>query len=85
LPCRREYELEDRRVQEGRSTIPEWLTMSEAVSLLDPPHRESPSLTDAARPACSLGLFLVLPAAFIVAATVFVLKFVLSAVVLPRW
>jgi hypothetical protein len=61
------------------------LTISEAVNLLDAPYHESPHLIDTARPAFSYGLFLLLPAAFVVAASVFVVRFVLPTITLPRW
>ena len=72
-------------MEEGRSTVPEWLTMAEAISLLDPPHREAPCLIENARPSCSYGLLLLIPAGLMIGATVFVLKFVLPTIVLPRW
>ena len=42
-----------------RSTLPEWLTTEDAVSLLDAPYREAPSLIDTARAPFALGLLLV--------------------------
>ena len=42
-----------------RSTILEWLTTEDAISLLDAPHREAPSLIDTARAPFALGLLLV--------------------------
>ena len=65
-----------------RSTSPDWLTTMDAVSVLDAPHRASPSLLDTASPPFAFGLLLVL-AILIIAGMSGVVSTVTALLTLP--
>ena len=67
-----------------QSTIPEWLTTEDAISTLDAPYRESPSLIDTARAPFALGLLLV-PALLIIAGIAGMVHSVTRFFSFPKW
>jgi hypothetical protein len=69
-------------VKHEESTTPEWLTTADAVSLLEAPHRESPTLIDTARAPFAFGLLLV-PTLLIIAGVVALVRFVVAVFTLP--
>jgi hypothetical protein len=69
-------------VKSEQSTIPQWLTTADAVSVLDAPHRESPTVIDAARAPFALGLLLV-PALIIIAGIVGMVRTAVNMFRLP--
>ena len=67
-----------------RSTLPDWMTTADAISLLDAPHRESPSLIDASRAPFAFGLVLV-PVLLVIAGIGGVIHGVFKFFTLPAW
>ena len=67
-----------------RSTLPEWMTTADAISLLDASDRESPSLIDTSKAPCALGLLLV-PFLLVIAGIVGMVHGAISALTLPGW
>lgn len=55
----------------GPATKSEWLTTTEAITLLDAPRRPSPNLIDTSRAAYSFGLVWLIPVALVAGAIVF--------------
>jgi hypothetical protein len=69
-------------MKQEQSTIPEWLTTADAISVLEAPHRESPPLIDTARAPFAFGLLLV-PALLIIAGLVGMVRSVMAGFSLP--
>lgn len=61
----------------------EGLTLSDAISLLDAPHREEPRLEEMACPQFAFGLVWLVPVLLIVATAIAVWKAIAGFVVLP--
>lgn len=74
--------MEGTAMSKERSTIPEWLTTADTVSVLDAPHRESPTVIDTARAPFALGLLLV-PALIIIAGIVGMVRTAVNMLRLP--
>ena len=62
-----------------RSTIPEGLTIEDAISLLEAPHTDTPEPFDASHSSSAQGLFLLLPMTLIVGGGGYALWSVLKA------
>jgi hypothetical protein len=69
---------------EERSTPSDWLTPIDAVSLLDAPDRESPSLIDTSRAPFALAMLLI-PLLIVIAGISGMLHAALRVLTLPRW
>jgi hypothetical protein len=60
------------------------MTTADAISLLDAPDRESPSMIDTSRPACAVA-FLLVPLLLVIAGIAGMVHSVVSALALPAW
>lgn len=72
-------------MEKGRATVADWFTIADAVSLLDAPRTEPPSLIDTSRPPFSSWALLLLPAALIVSAAIYVLRSLPALSLLAAW
>jgi hypothetical protein len=72
-------------MEKGRETVADWFTIADAVSLLDAPRTEPPSLIDTSRPPSSSWVLLLLPAALIVSAAIYVLRSLPALSLLATW
>jgi hypothetical protein len=72
--------VEEAHMERVRSTIPEGLTIEDALSLLDAPHTNTPEPFDAAHSSFAHGLFLLLPISLIVGGAGYAMWSVVKAI-----